>query len=97
LFEHTTQSFYALYAVEGAERATKAGAYRVVKEDISLYLARRVRFLHRGESYTGDVLTVATWDDAYHPLILYFVIYCREVAIVCVEIEYEDWDVKSQL
>ena len=71
---HTTQGAYLGFARECAAQASNARFYSRLHDDIAFRRASETTGIHFAESFAGDELTVATWEDARCPLLLHFTV-----------------------
>ena len=71
---HTNQASYSRFAENCAAAAVKQGFYKYFTRDICFYHVKLATILHLGESFSGDHLTVYTWQDEDDLLKLYFMI-----------------------
>jgi acyl-CoA thioesterase FadM len=71
---HTNQAVYTRFAENCAAAATQAGFYKHFKDDICFYLVKKSSVVHVGESFAGDELEVATWQDENDHNTVFFLI-----------------------
>jgi len=87
---HSNHAAYTAFAVECAARATAAGYYSRIRDDIAFYRALSSTCIHLGESFAGDELHVSTWEDINNALLLHFLINRQQRRICYIKIEFED-------
>ncbi len=65
---HTAQSAYMKFALDGIAKAAREGVLSGIKDDVCFYRGHTAATLHLGESFAGDVLTVKVWENQENPL-----------------------------
>ena len=87
---HTTQGAYLGFARECAARASLAGFYTRVADDVAFWRASETTGIHFAESFAGDELKVSTWEDSCHPLLLHFTVSKHDRVIYYATVQYFD-------
>ncbi len=64
---HTTQSAYMKFALDGIAKAARQGVLSGIKDDVCFYRGHTAATLHMGVSFAGDVLTVKVWEKQDNP------------------------------
>ena len=82
ILNHTTQTTYMKFALDGIAKAARKGLLSGIKDDVCFYRGHTASILHLGESFAGDVLTVKIWENKDKPLQIHCVIE-RERKDIC--------------
>ncbi len=68
VLNHTAQSAYVKFALNGIAKAAREGVLSGIKDDVCFYRSHTEATIHMGESFVGDVLAVKVWENQEIPL-----------------------------
>ncbi|XP_070535714.1 uncharacterized protein [Ptychodera flava] len=71
---HVNQSNYIKYCMDCAAFGARDHAYSLFTQDIASYPIKSLSVLYIGESRSGQILDVISWEDREKPYIIYFII-----------------------